>query len=125
MRDKVRDKDRLEHIINAIDKIMQGADRWSRDEIKSDPILFFGFVKCVEVIGEATYKLTTEFRNNHPDVPWFAMERMRHVLVHGYYTIDPERFFKTIDEDVPALAPIIRAYLEEMSEETADDKCIE
>lgn len=121
MRDKIRDKERLEHIMESIEKIITGSKRWSRDEMIKDPIIFFGFVKCVEVIGEATYKLTCQFKDSHPEAPWFVMERMRHVLVHGYYTIDPERFFKTVDEDIPELKPIIRNYLDEFETDNYSD----
>ena len=33
--------------------------------------------------------LTKEFREAHPEVNWRQIEGMRHVLVHGYYNIDP------------------------------------
>ena len=38
---------------------------------------------------------------------------MRHVLVHGYYTIDPESLWDTIQNDIPALKPWIERYLNE------------
>ena len=43
----------------------------------------YGFTKYVEVIGEAVYMLTKEFRESHPDVNWRQIERMRHVLVQN------------------------------------------
>lgn len=41
--------------------------------------MYFGFVKQLEIIGEASYKLTKEFRENHPKTPWNKIEGMRHV----------------------------------------------
>ena len=38
---------------------------------------------------------------------------MRHVLVHGYYTIDPESLWDTIEIDIPELKPWIVKYLSE------------
>ena len=55
----------------------------------ADPIIFYGYVKQVEIIGEAVYKLTPKFREEHPEVNWDDIEGMRHVLVHGYYKIRP------------------------------------
>lgn len=63
--------------------------------------MFFGFVKQVEIIGEATYMLTKEFREAHPQVNWDGMEGMRHVLVHGYYTIKPLRVWDAIEKRHP------------------------
>ncbi|WP_262300968.1 HepT-like ribonuclease domain-containing protein [Segatella hominis] len=44
---------------------------------------------------------------------WRQIERMRHVLVHGYYTIDPESLWDTIEVDIPELKPWIVKYLSE------------
>ena len=74
---------------------------------------FYGFTKLVEVIGEAVYMLSTEFRDSHSDVNWRQIERMRHVLVHGYYTIAPESLWDTIEVDIPELKPWIVRYLSE------------
>lgn len=35
----------------------------------------------------------------HPEVEWDVIEKMRHVLVHGYYTIKPEQVWETINTD--------------------------
>lgn len=37
---------------------------------------------------------------------------MRHVLVHGYYTIDPYDLWNTIKNDIPVLKPQIEHLLE-------------
>ncbi len=44
----------------------------------------------LEIIGEAAYKLTNEFKEDNPDLPWRKMVGMRHVLVHGYNNVSPE-----------------------------------
>lgn len=41
----------------------------------------------IQIIGEASNKLTKEFKEEHPEVPWTLMERMRHVPVYDYYRI--------------------------------------
>lgn len=79
----------------------------------SNPIIFFGFVKHVEIIGEAVYKLTIEFRNAHPQVEWDVIEGMRHILVHGYYQIKPTQVWKTINEDIEPLKPLIEQFINE------------
>jgi uncharacterized protein with HEPN domain len=38
---------------------------------------------------------------------------MRHVLVHGYYTISPEKVWDTVHEDLPVLKQQLTALLEE------------
>jgi len=75
--------------------------RWN--EAQADPIVYYGLVKHVEIIGEAVYKLTLDYRANHTEVNWGDIERMRHVLVHGYYKIRPQQLWETIVTDIPAL----------------------
>ena len=66
-------------------------------------ILFFAVVKNIEIVGEATYMLTKAFKESHSTIPWQIIEKMRHVLVHGYYTITPEKIWETVQEDLPVL----------------------
>ena len=117
MRERIRDKERLEHILTAIDNLIEGSKRYTVEEAEKDSIIFFGFVKQVEIIGEATYKLTKEFRAAHPEVEWDVIEGMRHVLVHGYYAITPHKVWRVINNDLPLLRPQIELYIKEESEE--------
>ena len=41
------------------------------------------------------------------------IERMRHVLVHGYYKIRPAQLWDTIEVDIPMLKPIIEHLIKE------------
>ena len=115
MRERLRDKERLVHILTAIDTLLDGSKRYTPEQAEKDTIIFFGFVKQLEIIGEATYKLTNEFREKHPDTPWNKMEGMRHVLVHGYFLISPLKVWNVINKDLPALRPQIEAYIKEES----------
>ena len=69
MREKIRDKERLEHILSSINVILASKEKHSFEEISTDPIVFYGFVKHVEIIGEAVYMLTKEFRAEHNELP--------------------------------------------------------
>ena len=103
MREAIRDKSRLEHILQAIDIILKNKDRFTLDTVSGDPITYYGFVKHIEIVGEAVYMLTREFKEAHPEVEWEVIEGMRHVLVHGYYRIKPVQVWDTIQHDLPAL----------------------
>lgn len=113
MREYVRDRERLEHIVQAIDRILDFADGKTREELESDNLKYYGIVKNIEIIGEATYKLTHIFRRQHPDTPWEFIAKMRHVLVHDYYQIKPAEVWKVINEDLHPLREQVRRYLSE------------
>ena len=116
MREKIKDKGRLEHILRAIEVLMANKDKHTFEEVLEDPIIFYGFVKHVEIIGEAVYMLTKGFRDAHPEVEWDVIEGMRHVLVHGYYKIKPIQLWNTIENDIPVLKPFIDKYYQEMAD---------
>lgn len=107
MRERIKDSERLKHIIEAMNVIIENKDKHSFEEVLSDKIVLFGFVKHVEIIGEAVYKLTKEFRSQHPEIDWDVIEGMRHVLVHDYYKIKPEQLWDTIVNDIPQLRSCI------------------
>jgi uncharacterized protein with HEPN domain len=114
MREAVKDSVRLQHILDACNVLIQSKEQDSLDELRSNPVKFYGYVKLVEIIGEATYKLTKEFRVSHPEIPWDMMEGMRHVLVHDYYRISPDKLWDTVSDDIPTLKPMIEALLTEV-----------
>lgn len=107
MREPLRDIERLKHIQDAVNQLIDHSSQYTMETLVSNPIAYFGFVKLVEIIGEATYKLTKEFREQNPEIPWSVMEKMRHILVHDYYQISPEQVWKTVIEDIPELKPLI------------------
>ena len=120
MRERINDKGRLRNIISSFKIILDNKDRFNLEKIESDPIVFFGFVKQLEIIGEAVYMLSKEFRNQHKDVEWDVIEGMRHVLVHGYYQIRPTQLWNTIQQDIPVLKPQIESLLDEEAKAEAD-----
>ena len=69
MREQPRDQERLLHIKKACDILSQYTDKVDEKTIAADPMQFYGIVKLVEIIGEATYKLTKEYRDSHPEIP--------------------------------------------------------
>ncbi len=113
MRERIRDIERLNHILDAINVLLDNKDNHTLEEMASDPIVFYGFVKHVEIIGEAVYMLTKEYRNEHDEVEWDTIERMRHVLVHGYYKIRPVQLWDTIQTDIVELKPVIEKLIAE------------
>ncbi len=110
MREPIRDKERLLHIDDAISKLIHGTAE-NLDDIKEGSLEYFGIVKLIEIIGEAVYKLTPEFKNTHAETPWRQIERMRHVLVHGYYTVGYDFIKEVVETDIPILKNQIDRYL--------------
>lgn len=83
----------------------------SRSVFDDDERTQVWMVNRLQIIGEASRKLSDEFRNRHHSVPWRAIIGMRHHLVHGYFAIDPDVVWSAITERVPELERQLRAAL--------------
>ena len=58
MREPIRDRGRLEHMLAAIDRVMEYMEGKSVDDLSEGSIAYYGIVKNIEIIGEAAYKLS-------------------------------------------------------------------
>lgn len=75
-----------------------GWDEFERQEILQDAVL-----RLIQIIGEAAWKLSDEYREIHPDIPWQEIIGMRHRLVHEYFHLDLERVWDVIQNDISGL----------------------
>ena len=114
MRERIKDYDRLLHIMEAIANVFEFLEGKTVDDLTNDKLLFYGVVKNVEIIGEAAYMLTNEFKDQHPATPWIDIVGMRHVLVHGYYTASPLFIWDTYKNDLDVLRHQIESYISEL-----------
>lgn len=114
MREKPKDRGRLMHILESISNINEFLVDKTAEDFLTDKMLYFAIVKNLEIIGEASYMLTTDFRESTPNIDWKEMISMRHILVHGYYHVDSRIVWKTLQEDLPRLKVDIENLLKEM-----------
>ena len=68
-------------------------------------------IRNFEIIGEATKRLPTEFREKYPDIPWQQMAGFRDVLIHDYLKVNLNRVWATIEHNLPQLKAAIETIL--------------
>ncbi|MEM9888694.1 MAG: HepT-like ribonuclease domain-containing protein [Bacteroidota bacterium] len=88
-------KERLEHINEAIDKVLHFTDDMSYEDFFEDEVIQLAIIKLFEIIGEASYQLDNEYKAKNPHIEWSKMEGLRHILVHEYYRVDIEILWNT------------------------------
>ncbi|MDO4511557.1 MAG: DUF86 domain-containing protein [Bacteroidales bacterium] len=114
MREPAKDKGRLQHILLAIERVREFTSGIKKDELVSDILHLHATVYNVQIIGEAVYKLSKEFKDSHVDTPWSMIEKMRHILVHDYYQVNFDILWIVITEDIPKLEAQIIEYIKEL-----------
>ena len=113
MREQIRDKARLEHILEAINRLQTYAGGLSREELEQDVLRYYGIVKNIEIIGEAANMLSEAFLSTHQEVNWRAISNMRNFLVHEYFRVDNDTVWAVIHSEIFELKNHILRYLAE------------
>ena len=98
-------------MLDAIDTIQQRVTGMTFEDFISDKLLYGGVIYYTMIIGEAAYKLSREFLDTHPEMPWQDIADMRHHLVHGYYQVDSTIVWSVIQNDLQPLREQIVKYL--------------
>ena len=101
----------MEHILDAIACVEEYTRDTSKEKLVNDKLHLHATVYNIQIIGEAVYNLSLEFKQQHKDTPWHLIEKMRHILVHDYYRVNNDILWLVITEDIPQLKANIRRYL--------------
>lgn len=99
----VSDTELLKHILDEANFVLDTVDGKNKDEVLNNGILFRAVVRSIEIIGEATKKLSEEFKAEHPDIEWKKMSRTRDILIHVYFALDNDIIWNIITDKLPPL----------------------
>jgi len=65
----------------------------------------------IEIIGEAARKVSSEFQEAHPEIPWRKIITQRHVLAHEYGEIKHELLWRVVTIHIPDLVKKLEALI--------------
>lgn len=80
----------LQDIVDSVEKINKYIDNIDFDAFINNSMVVDAVVRNLEIIGEASKRITEETRYNHPEVEWKQMAQFRDILIHDYFGIDYE-----------------------------------
>jgi uncharacterized protein with HEPN domain len=98
-----RDPAYLWDIIRAAKEIVRFLGHKRLDDLQQDRVLQLALERELEVIGEAAARISNEFRDAHPEVPWSRIIAQRNVIAHQYGDIQIERVWLVATQRVPEL----------------------
>lgn len=99
----LRDKASLQDICNSGKIVLKFAESLNREKLGLDDSNTAGIVLHIMIIGEATKRLSPEFRAQHPDIPWQQMAGMRDIIAHQYDKIDFDLMWDVIKVSIPEM----------------------
>ena len=68
-------------------------------------------VRRLEIVGEATKRLSMPLRDAHPEIPWRRMAGMRDLLIHVYDDVELDVVYDAVTRVIPPLIPLIESIL--------------
>lgn len=101
----------LEHILSSIQKIRSYTQDFSESDFLSSPLVQDAVIRNLEVIGEATKKLSAEFRGTYSKIEWKKIAGMRDKLIPDYIGVDLWAVWAVVDQILPNLEEEIESII--------------
>ena len=105
-----RDRVYLQHILDAINRI-ESYVAVGHEVFLASPHWQDAVIRQLEVIGEATKRLSEELRLNYGDVPWRRIAGLRDVLIHDYMGVDIQAVWEITQRDLPVFKKQVQTIL--------------
>ena len=105
------DEIRIRHMLDSAHEATSFVQGHTRQSLDVNRQLALALVREIEIIGEATTKISLETRQAFPEIPWSNIIAMRNRLIHAYFEIDLDRVWDTVIEDLPPLVTALEKIL--------------
>lgn len=97
----------LRHILDELNYLLAESQAIHKAVFMGDPTLKRAFARSLEIIGEATKYLPSDFKRKHKDIAWKEIAGMRDKLIHHYFGVDYDVVWDAVTDDVPQLHKMI------------------
>jgi hypothetical protein len=106
-----RDQESLIDIANAIQRILRYTQGIDRTQLETNDEKLSAILYQITIIGEATKRLSSTLRQQHPEIPWREMAGMRDIIVHEYDQLDLDVIWDVVKNKLLTLQDLINSLL--------------
>ncbi|MBL8179654.1 MAG: DUF86 domain-containing protein [Bryobacterales bacterium] len=104
------DRAYLCHVRDAIARIEKYASV-GKEEFLTQSHWQDAVIRQLEILGEASKRISPALRENSPDVPWRRICGLRDVLIHNYVGVDLDAVGAIVEVSIPQLRVAVEALL--------------
>jgi uncharacterized protein with HEPN domain len=98
----------IDHILLSVKNILNYTKEISKEEFSTNTLIQDAVIRNFEIIGEATKKVSSDFKQTYFKVPWKEMAGMRDKLIHDYIGVDTQVIWDTIKQDLPVIQKLLK-----------------
>ncbi len=103
--------DFLQDMLNNAELALDFVQGMEYDEFFEDEKSRYAVMRALEVIGEAARQIPDDVRAANPEIPWREITAMRNKLMHEYFGANMKVVWRTVQEDLPTIIPILKRML--------------
>ena len=103
MQDRLGDKVRLQHALEAISKIQEYIEGETIESFAENTMVLDACLRQFQIVGEACNKVSKELQEENNSIPWRQIIGLRIIVVHQYFGVDEKVIWDIIQNDLPSL----------------------
>jgi uncharacterized protein with HEPN domain len=101
----------LHDILQHLDLIQQFTGQQDFESFRRDTLRVYAVTRCLEIISEASRRLSDGLKARHPDIAWKEMAAAGNVFRHEYEEVSVQRLWDTMQMALPPLRTAVLAEL--------------
>jgi uncharacterized protein with HEPN domain len=72
-------------------------------------LVFYAVTRCLEIVSEASRRLSDEIKNRHPELPWRNIAAAGNIYRHSYEDVQQQLVWSTVRDHLPPLLAAVEA----------------
>jgi uncharacterized protein with HEPN domain len=107
-----RERTACADIVANAERVVRFVAGFTLETFEADEPTHFAVVRCLEIVSEASRRLSAETKARYPNVPWRQIADAGHVYRHSYQRVTLDIVWLTVHHELPVLVAACRAELD-------------